>query len=1101
MSSRKLKLFASSLAAFLVITFVVFAVLPVEAQTFRGGIRGHVEDSAGALLSAADVKATSEATGQVYKTVTTTAGEFSLLDLPLGSYSLVVEHAGFELLTVLHIEVRAGSAYPLALKLHVSKVNEKVNVTAATLAVETTAASSSDVLSSQSVQSVPLNGRDFTQLLTATPGYSGYGVGFMSAINGAQGSQTNWQIEGADNNDLWINTSAVNQGGVYGIPGVLLPLDAVEEFSILTQGGAESSRNPGGTVNLALKSGTNVLHGSAFYNLRHEALAAGPVFGTVDSNGDAIVHKGKLRNQQLGFSVSGPIVKNRTFYSLSYERQDFNLGTPTVVTEPSKAYQAAALDVLANPGGKYGEYSAVAVNPVSVKLLANLWPSSALNGAATPGNYSNPGTETGYSNNAVLTLDHSLNDHQRLALHAFIAQGHQTAPTASYLSPYFESSPMHVQNWSLVHNTALSARAANQLLLGVNYFQQTEADANTKYDPIALGLNTGVTDPQLAGAPRINIGSDSSGSALFDPIGINPYSGRRDLSWHLSDAFTYGVGRHELRFGAEFRHAGIHEFYHSKQRGTFTFSGQQGPWSESSNVDAYVQGLADFLSGYVASSSIVEGDPTRRVTSNGVSLFAQDHYQATRRLNLTFGLRYDFNQPIHNNSHDLSAFDPAAGLQVAGSGIHYLYPANKLNLAPNVGFALRPFNSSSTSIRGSLGLTFDTVNASAFLDDSNIYNGGPYGAQYNPAGNNQVQTITKAGYTLPTDGSAIFPTASASGPYNLFSVSQHFKTPRLFNYSLNVQHALGRAAVAEVGYVGSLGRHLLLLNDINQAALGSEYYAEDYNTTRPYHAAFPQYNVINELDSSGTSNYNSLQATLKTNSWHGLTSQFAYTWAHTLDYGSFLILPQNSFDRKGEYGNSDFDQRHNLTAYLIYDVPALAYGPKKLTHGWKVSSLISFRSGLPFTLSNYLDVSGTGENQDRVTQIANPYAGISHTVSKHQPLYWVNPDSFSASWGEYGTMRRNQLRGPGFGDVDLTITKETPITEHVHAQLRADVFNVFNRVNLGAPLFTGAAGLVAIPGYGNFGIPITYTNGSQFGLPGIGPGEPFNVQLSARVTF
>jgi len=1116
MSSRTLKFLLSGFIVLLAATFALFAALPLEAQTFRGGIRGHVEDASGALLSAAGVKATNSATGQTYSTASTSAGEFSLLDLPLGSYSLTVTHPGFEVLTVARIEVRAGSAYPLALKLAVSAVNEKLTVTAASVAVETTATGDSDVLAQESVQSVPLNGRDFTQLLTVTPGYSGYGVGFMSAVNGSQASQTNWQIEGADNNDLWINTSSVNQGGVYGIPGVLLPLDSVEEFSILTQGGAETSRNPGPTVNLALKSGGNQVHGSAYYYLRHEALAADPVFGVAqtDSSGNTsyVVQKNKLRNQQLGFTIGGPIVKNRTFYFASYERQDFNLTDPTVVTEPSLKYQAAAEDILNNPGGKYGTYAAVPVNPVSQKLLQTLWPASALNGNAAVGNYSNPGTQTGYSNNGVVKLDQSFSDSQRLSVRAYVAQGHQTAPTSSFLSPYFESSPMHVQNWAVVFNSILSARVANQVLLGINYFAQTEADKDTSLNPVAAGLNTGVTDPQLAGAPRINIGSNGAGNSLFDPIGINPYSGRHDLSWHLSDTLTYGIGRHELRFGGEFRYNKIHEFYHNNQRGVFNFNGDQGPWTNpdptvNTVTDPYLQSLADFLAGYYSNAKIAEGDPTRWLNSNGFSFFGQDRFQATRRLNLTFGLRYGYNQPVQNNNQNLSTFDPARGLLVAGKDIKTLYPGIKTNFAPNFGFALRPFKDSNTAIHGSIALAYDTVSASSFLADGNLANGGASGAQDNPAGNAQVQTIklynSGGSLALPTDGSNVFASAAPDSAISLFAVNQHLTTPRLINYRLGVQHGLGRAAIAEVAYVGSLGRHLLLINDINQAALGSEYdpTVTNYNTTRPYYSAAHPYSFINELSSGGTSNYNSLQATLKTQSWHGVTSQFAYTWAHTLDYGSFLILPQDSTNRRGEYGNSDFDQRHNFTAFLSYDVPAFSPSLGRLAKGWRVSSLLSLRSGLPFTVNNYADPSGTAELTDRATQIANPYAGVSHSVANHAPVYWINVNSFTGSFGAWGTTRRNQLFGPSFGDVDLNLSKDTAITDRVHAQLRADLFNIFNKVNLGAPTFTGANGVIIVPGYFSMGIPITYTNGSQFGLPGIGPGEPFNAQISLKLTF
>ena len=586
-------------------------------------------------------------------------------------------------------------------------------------------------------------------------------------------------------------------------------------------------------------------------------------------------------------------------------------------------------------------------------------------------------------------------------------------------------------------------------------------------------------------------------------IGINPYSGRRDLNWHTTDTLTYGIGRHELRFGGEFRYNKIDEFYHSGQRGTFSFSGQQGPWGSNQTLDPYVAGLADFLAGEVSNSTIVEGNPTRNIYSNGVGFFAQDHVQLTRRLNVNFGVRYDYNQPIHNSDQNLSFFDPAVGLRVAGADAAYLYPANKKNFAPNFGFALRPSSSANTVIRGSVATAFDTVSAASFLDDSFIFNGGPYGAQYNPAGKDQVQSVSSGGYVLPTDGSNIFAKATTSSVQNLFSVSQSYKTPRLYNYSLNIQQAVGRAAVAQVGYVGSLGRHLQLLNDIDQAALGSDFALNpgDPNPTRPYYTKFPKLGVVNELNTNGNSSYNSLQASLKTSAWHGVTSQFGYTWAHTLDYGSFLALPQNSFDRHGEYGNSDFDQRHNFTAYLVYALPNYGHGPKALTNGWKLSTVFSFRSGLPFTVNNYMDISGTGEYTDRVTEIANPFAGVSHSVSTHAPVYWINVNSFSASYGQYGTLRRNQLRAAGYSDVDLTASKETAISERVHVQLRADLFNLFNRVNLASPTFTGANGVLILPGVFSQGIPLSATNGSQFGLPGIGPGEPFNAQLALKVIF
>ena len=1006
----EMSLRSSSVLSQLLIVMVGVAVMTgsqlARAQTFRGGIHGTVDDSSGAFLARAEVKAANEGTGQVYRTVTTSAGEFTFQDLPLGSYTVSVRQNGFQPLEVSQVTVRAGSIYSLPLKLALASVATKVEVAAAALSVDTTTSVQTEDLATSTVQTIPLNGRDFTQLLTVTPGYAGYGVGFLSAINGAQATQTNWQIEGADNNDAWINTSAVNQGGVYGIPGVLLPVDSVDEFSLVTQGNAETGRNPGGTVNLVLKSGTNRVHGSAYYYNRNEALAASPVFA---ANGSDTPQKNKLRDQQYGFTVGGPIFKDRTFFFLSFERQSFDIGIPTLVTEPSQAYQQAALAVLT-------QYN-VPVNPVSENLLAGLWPASALTGLAQPDNYFNPGTEDGYSNNGILKLDHAFNESNRVSLRAFVAQGHQIAPTSSFLSPYFESSPMHVENWALVYNSTLSPRLANQFVFGFNYFGQTLADANTDFNPIALGLNTGVTSPQLAGAPNITIGA-------FDPIGLNPYSGRQDTTWHLTDALSYNIGKHQLRFGGEFRRSKVDEFYHTGQRGTFSFDGYQGPWAGDPNItDGNITALADFLAGFVYQSTIVTGNPSRTVFTNGFSFFGQDNFQITHRLNINLGLRYDYIGPIHDGDNDLSTFIPSApgGLVVVGEGIKSLYPSDWTNFGPRVGFAYQPFNDAGTVVRGGFGIAYDTVNVSPFLGNSFIYNGGPAGVEGNPIGNNSSQTLTLNGFTLPTDGSLIaWPTNTN---FNLFSVSQNFKTPYLYNYSLNVQKSLGRAAIAQVGYVGSLGRHLLLLRDINQAALGSDsiYPPGTPNQTRPYYSQFQSFSVIDQLESRGNSNYNSLQATLKTSSWHGVTSQFAYTFAHTLDYGSFTALPQNSFDPAAEYGNSDFDARHNFTAYLLYALPQSSHGLRLVTNGWKVSSLLSFRSGLPFTVDAYGDPSGTGENTDRPSLTGNPYQGISHSVIDHQPVQWINPNSFTINSNQFGTMGRNQLFGPCFSDVDFSV--------------------------------------------------------------------------------
>jgi len=216
----------------------LFSCSGANAQTFRGGICGAITDPSGAFVANAQVTAKDNATGLTYKTISSTAGEYGFQDLPIGLYAVSVHKEGFEDFVADKAPIEAGAVYSLPVRLKIASVESALVITANALTVETATTTEANVLDAATVEGTPLNGRDFTQLLALSPGYSGYTVGFLGAINGTQASQVNWQIEGADNNDLWNNTSAVNQGGVYGVPGVLLPLDSVEEFSLVTQGNA-----------------------------------------------------------------------------------------------------------------------------------------------------------------------------------------------------------------------------------------------------------------------------------------------------------------------------------------------------------------------------------------------------------------------------------------------------------------------------------------------------------------------------------------------------------------------------------------------------------------------------------------------------------------------------------------------------------------------------------------------------------------------------------------------------------------------------------------------------------------------------------------------
>jgi len=373
---------------------------------------------------------------------------------------------------------------------------------------------------------------------------------------------------------------------------------------------------------------------------------------------------------------------------------------------------------------------------------------------------------------------------------------------------------------------------------------------------------------------------------------------------------------------------------------------------------------------------------------------------------------------------------------------------------------------------------------------------------------------TKAGMANPT-GSVFGPVLQCGDPLcktdskgspvadglSLFSVNHNFRTPYFYNYSLQVEKSVGSKAVFQIGYVGSQGRKLSVVSDINQG-----------------NAISSHFGTILQLNSVGTSNYNSLQSTFRIREWHGLTSQFAYTFGHALDqdsqYRGFVL--DDAFNRHLDYGNSDFDTRHSFAASFTYAVPKAKWASgwsSYIVNGWQLSSVWKFNTGQPYD-----------EVRSGLYLIGDPFKGVPHNFDKTIPgEQWINPAAFAvpcklstcpAGVGSdsNGNVARNRFYGPGLVDVDLSVFKNIPITERVKIQLRAEMFNLTNRINLANGLGAVAAGpgscspsatatnkfqCTAAGGFGQ----VTDTAGDFQGAPGVGPGEPFNMQLAIKIIF
>jgi hypothetical protein len=1123
---------------------VLSMAMGANAQTFRGAINGTVVDPSGSLVPNAAVKAMESATGIEHATTTTSEGQFSFQDIPLGFYKVTVTASGFPLYTVDKVEVAAGKIYNLEVKLSLQQQATTVEVSAAAITLDTTTQTQTTTIATDIVQDVPLNGRDFTQLIQVAPGYAGYSVGGFGSLNGTRPNQMDWQIDGVDNNDFWHNIPAVNQGGVSGIAGVVMPVDAIDEFSAQSQSGAEAGRNAGGTVNVILKSGGNAIHGSAYFYWRNEYFSDPSPFFCPGSNSNCSptnpLKPPRLRNENYGFTVGGPIVKNKFFYFLAYEKQQYIIGLSGVATEPSTAWVNNALALLTAHGvapstiseNMLGALCASCPNPGTAQ---GLWPTSGPSNIsslpATPGNFFSNSPSTGYSYNGVVKLDYNFNDKHHLSARMFNGQGDQTAPlgtstalaTASSNLPfYFERAPIHVQNYTLVLNSAYTSTLTNQVLFGVNYFNQTFRDNNASFDTKAMGLfqspDALIRGKAITGSPNIAI-IPPSGTGGFEQVGVTPPQGRNDITGMLADIVSYNRGKHQFRFGGEMRQGHVNEFYYRHSLGHFVFDGSQGPWAGScgatpSQVCLNTLALADFLAGDVSSSSLTVGNAERIVTVNAVSFFGSDQWQVTRKLNINLGLRYEYFGPLHNGSKDLAVFVPGKGLVVQGNGINSIFPPYKKNLAPRFGFAYQPTSRNDLVVRGSIGMYYDQINMNPFLD-YRPPNSGADGLEDNPAGPKPVSlystnTLGQTSYKWQPNtyifngvtscvSGQLTEAGCANGPFGLYAVSQNFRPPYFYNFNLQVEKSLGNAAVFQIGYVGSAAHRLSVMLNINQIPLvdtGTNLTSAQQQASRPLFSQYPAFGDINQLNSVGNSNYHSLQSTLKIRTWHGLNSQISYTWGHELDAVTEYrgTLPLDSTNLKAEYGNGDFDTRHSFTASFVYDVPKAPWASSgwssRVFNGWQLSSLWVLHGGQPFNINGNTNRPGYNISGD-------PFAGVSHTFSAAnggEP--WVNGNVFVQALDPVtkaqllGNLSRNKFYGPSFKDIDFSIFKNIPITERVKIQLRGEIYNMFNRINLAS-----GAGSVGSTGM------VTDTIGDFNGAPGLGPGEPRNAQLVAKIIF
>lgn len=1070
-------------ASFALLFAALLIVPSTLAQTSRGAVSGVVVDSQGAVIANADVKLKNPATSAVTDSKSTSAGEFNFQELTPGLYQVTTTVPGFATSKIDNVVVEVSKVTNVKVELKVGSESTIVDVQADALQTDTTSAALVAVIDSKSVQEMPMNGRNFTQMTHFAPGASA----ITNSVNGSRTASINFQLDGADNVDPWLGIVASNQGGIASVAGGLIPIEAIDQFSMQSGGEADQGRNAGANSNMSIRSGTNKVHGDVFYFDRNEFFAA---ISPVAPEGS---RKPLIRNHQGGFTLGGPIWKDHTWLFTAGEVQVAKANVALVDTVISDAWITAAKANIAKYTDPLTGLPYVA-NQLSLNLYGLLYPAASKGGPATTSNYFAQGTSTYLSYNGIIKLDHNITSKQKISIRYLGTTGKQTAPTASDYQDYFQTAPMHIHNFGIVHSYVISSKLLNTVTLATNYFLQTFNDANQNFNPQAkAGLNLGLAPGIIAaGAPTILVSG-------FDQTGATQPSGRTDVTGHITDNFHWTLGKHELKLGGEYRHSNVNQLYFSSARGTFSFDGSRGPWGGSgTNLSA----LSDFLIGTPTNSSgakLLQGTAQRVWTLTTEDAWAQDDFHATRKLNLNLGVRYTVPGVIQAAADDIYQFVPGTtpGFQKG------YYPNYYGGVAPRVGFSYSVFNDNSTVIRGSYGIFYDFPAMSSWITGTTT-NGGANYAQNNPAGPDAAAIFVQSNVRWAV---GVNPFTGASAPQvGAFGVNQNFKMPRASVVSLNVEQQMSKTTLVTIGYVGSFGQHLEVLYDINQpVASGTA-----TPNPRPYQqTVFPNENAtfagkpllgINQLNFAGASNYHSLQATIRQAQWHGVQATLNYTFSKSLDDVSSNTTPMNSYNLHQDYGPSTFDNRNLVNGFVYYNVPQLIHYVPRLTKGFQLNAIYTYSTGTPISPQYSTNIDGTGELKDRPNYNgANAYAGnyLNSSTSTGRNYRYLtslatNPYLTAPAAGTYGNERRNAFSGPNFRTVDVSIFKHTPVTEHVMSEFRVEIFNVFNFNNFANPTSVN-------PTSSSFGLITNTRNGAN--APGIGYGEPLNIQFALKLSF
>ena len=1070
---------------------LLFASALLYAQT--GNISGTISDASGAAVPAATVTAVNQATATVRVANTDATGTYSIPNLAAGFYDVHVEKPGFSQLRIQNVELTVAQNKTVNGTLEVGVVSQSVEVVGASLpAVDMEDAQISNVVDTKRIQDLPLITRDPYQLVLLSPGAqeTSSALGGFS-VNGQRERSNNFLLDGTDNNDA----------SVPGIPGGVSTInpDSTQEFRVITNNFLpEFGRNSGAVIDIVTRGGTNQFHGGAYEYNRVNALAARDYFNPQGEPQNPFV-----RNQ-FGASLGGPIIHDKTFFFVNSEWDRFRTTLTNQSVVPAADFKTGIFNYggqqinLANPSSP-NNAPGLPLDPAMQKILA-LYPNP--NGPAVDsirGIYFFPTSVPFDSANVTYRMDHRLNEKYSIFAR-YIYNGLNNGNSLDEIFPGVGGVATNQQshNGSFNMIATLRPNLVNEFRFGLNRTDDVFTcnghgilDKNSTPDPFGYG-----TDYSFAlsnGVPTI---SDFACSALGDSNG----QFRRAGTWHYLDNLSWVAGRHNIKVGAEFRYIYENGFdaFGSRPIVDFTAFGNFGiqivNCPGACGNDEVLQTMAAALLGVPGVQSQTQffnagGQRTatdyRRFVQHEYGTFIQDSWKLRKNLTFEYGLRYEFNGVPFERNGNLSnllyqqASDPGAiTFQTVGPGTgRQIYANDTHDFEPRVGLAWDPFGTGKTSLRAGYGIFHDRVFGNLF---TNLKGDPPFIAGFQSFPNGSGGPLVTLA-NLPTPVTQPAPSSTVQDGSFLSGISildPRLKTPYTQAWNVGIQRELGNGMTLEVNYVGS-GTHRLFRSVDGNPPLPWVVAAEQAGGDLPAtvsggalriapllglpqvtgNLAFIEPIVVRSI---GNGTYNGLQSVFRQQFRHGLELQAAYTWSHAIDDAADpLVAPggnrniaRNSFNLKEDRGSSDYDLRQRLVFSYLYGIP-FGSGHRlfskgiaaRVLGGWELSGLSTFQSGRPFDIYSARDSEYTGltNRPDLVGDPAIPAGAPRNQVGPPVTAFALQP------FGRPGNLGRNTFTGPTYYNTDVNLLKNTRITEKVGMQFRAEVYNIFNRIQFDQP--------------------------------------------------